>query len=148
MIAVLGVDPGLVLQHAGFTDQIVTGLQLDLSINAITGVSPPVVGCTGLSNLQNGLQIFPGGFALYRTNGTNSQLVGAVGISGDGVDQDDMIAFLGIANAARTLGTGLGHAPARMRADTLNLPGGQLRYAQCPQAPFNNSDEQNVCVGL
>ena len=30
----------------------------------------------------------------------------------------------------------------------LPLPGGQLRYVQCPQAPFNNSDEQNVCAGL
>ncbi len=125
-----------------------TGLQLDLSINAITGVNPPAVGCTGLPNLQNGLQIFPGGFAIYRTVGNNTQLVGAIGISGDGVDQDDMIAFLGVANAARILGTGLGHAPARMRADTLSLPGGQVRYVQCPQAPFNNSDEQNVCAGL
>ena len=74
--------------------------------------------------------------------------IGAVGVSGDGVDQDDMVAFLGIANASRILGNGLGHAPASMRADRLPLPGGQLRYVQCPQAPFNNSDEQNVCAGL
>ena len=126
------------------------GLQLDLSINALTAAAlgNPAVGCTGLPNLQNGLQIFPGGFALYRNTAGSAQLVGAVGISGDGVDQDDMIAFLGVANAARTLGTGLGHAPPNMRADTLTLPGGQLRYVQCPQAPFNNSDEQNVCAAL
>ncbi|MES2948461.1 MAG: heme-binding protein [Pseudomonadota bacterium] len=123
-----------------------TGLQLDLSLNAILGI--PTVGCTGLPNLANGLQIFPGGFPLYRISGNTVQLVGAVGISGDGVDQDDMIAFLGITNASRILGNGLGHAPARMRADSIALPGGQLRYAQCPQAPFNNSDEQNVCAGL
>lgn len=126
-----------------------TGLQLDLSINAITGAAPvPAVGCTGLPNLKNGLQIFPGGFPLYRVSGNTAQLIGAVGVSGDGVDQDDMVAFLGIANASRILGNGLGHAPARMRADSLALPGGQLRYVQCPQAPFNNSDEQNVCAGL
>ncbi len=33
------------------------------------------------------------------------QLVGAVGVSGDGVDQDDMIAFLGIQDAANRLGS-------------------------------------------
>lgn len=126
-----------------------TGLQLDLAINAITGTAPvPTVGCTGLPNLKNGLQIFPGGFPLYRVNGNTAQLIGAVGVSGDGVDQDDMVAFLGIANASRALGTGLGHAPIAMRADRLALPGGQLRYVQCPQAPFNNGDEQNVCAGL
>ena len=126
------------------------GLQLDLSINAITAAArgSTAVGCTGLPNLTNGLQIFPGAFPLYRVNGNTAQLVGAVGISGDGVDQDDMIAFLGIANASRALGTGLGHAPARLRADSMALPGGQLRYVQCPQAPFTNSDEQNVCAGL
>jgi len=126
------------------------GLQLDLSINAITAAAGGsiAIGCTGLPDLQNGLQIFPGGFALYRTTAMGSQLVGAVGISGDGVDQDDMIAFLGIANASRTLGTGLGHAPPSLRADTLTLSGGQLRYVQCPQAPFLDSDEQNVCAGL
>ena len=61
------------------------GLQLDLSINAITAAAlgSPAVGCTGLSNLKNGLQIFPGGFPLYRVNGNAVQLVGAVGISGD-----------------------------------------------------------------
>jgi Haem-degrading len=126
------------------------GLQLDLSINALTAAAlgSPAVGCTGLPNLKNGLQIFPGGFALYRISGGNAQLVGALGVSGDGVDQDDMIAFLGVANAARTLGTGLSHAPSSMRADSMALPGGQLRYVQCPQAPFNDSDEQNVCAGL
>ncbi len=127
------------------------GLQLDLAYNAIVAgaTGSALVGCTGLPNLQNGLQIFPGGFPLYRIGaGGTAQLVGGVGISGDGVDQDDMVAFLSIVNAARTLGTGLAHAPAGQRADTLTLPGGQLRYVQCPQSPFNNSSEQNVCAGL
>ncbi len=126
------------------------GLQLDLSINAITAAAlgGTAFGCTGLPNLKNGLQIFPGGFAFYRLTANGAQLLGAVGVSGDGVDQDDMIAFLGIANAAKILGTGLGHAPAALRADSIALPGGQLRYVQCPQAPFNDSDAQNVCAGL
>jgi uncharacterized protein GlcG (DUF336 family) len=41
--------------------------------------------------LKNGITIFPGGVPLYK----NGKLVGAVGISGDGVDQDDIIAFSG-----------------------------------------------------
>ena len=124
------------------------GLQLDLTYNAIiaaaTGGSD--VGCTGLSKLKNGIQIFPGAVPIYR----NNQLVGAIGISGDGVDQDDMIAFLGLANAGRLLNTGIANAPQSMRADNI-VPGGtgtRLRYVQCPQAPFNNSTEQNVFAGL
>ena len=72
----------------------------------------------------------------------NGVLVGAVGVSGDGVDQDDMIAFLGITRAGRWRGGGLGHAPLAKRADQLGL-----RYVQCPQSPFNGSDAQNVCGG-
>ena len=129
-----------------------TGLQLDLAFNAIvTAAVAPVgapVGCTGLPRLQNGLQIFAGGVPIYRTLAGVPTLVGAIGVSGDGVDQDDMIAFLGLSRAAAVLGTGVGQAPALLRADTLNPGGGQLRYVQCPQAPFNNSSAQNVCAGL
>ena len=129
-----------------------TGLQLDLAFNAIVAAAvAPVgapVGCTGLPRLQNGLQIFPGGVPIYRTVAGVPMLVGAIGVSGDGVDQDDMIAFLGLSQSAAALGTGVGQAPAFLRADTLNLSGGQLRYVQCPQAPFNNSSAQNVCAGL
>lgn len=47
----------------------------------------PPEACT----IPNGITIFPGGLPLYR----NGVLVGAVGISGDGVDQDDVIALAG-----------------------------------------------------
>ena len=77
-----------------------------------------------------------------------SALVGAIGVSGDGIDQDDMIAALGLKNAATTLNTGLQHAPANMRSDRLTPQGVRLRYVQCPQAPFLDSNEQNVCEGL
>jgi len=124
------------------------GLQLGLSYNNLiaSAVGSPIVGCTGLNKLRNGIQIFPGSVPVYRGN----QLVGAIGVSGDGVDQDDMIAFLGLANAGQILGTGIANAPANIRADTLvpNGTGTRLRYVQCPQAPFNNSSAQNVCAGL
>jgi uncharacterized protein GlcG (DUF336 family) len=41
--------------------------------------------------LADGITIFPGGVPLYK----DGVLVGAVGVSGDGVEQDDMIAFAG-----------------------------------------------------
>jgi uncharacterized protein GlcG (DUF336 family) len=46
--------------------------------------------------LQNGITVFPGGVPLYK----DGVLVGAIGISGDGVDQDDMIADGGAAKYA------------------------------------------------
>ena len=102
----------------------------------------------GQNRLQNGIQIFPGAAPIYR-GGT---LVGAIGVSGDGIDQDDMISFLGLANAGSALGT-IGNAPAAIRADmiTFDLGGGhsvRLRYVSCPFAPFLGSDAQNVCQGL
>lgn len=124
------------------------GLQLDLNYNAIiaSATGSPVVGCTGLARAKNGIQIFPGSFPIYR----NGQLIGGIGISGDGIDQDDMVSFLGLANAGKILGNGIGHAPKAMRADILapRGEGTRLRYVNCPQAPFNDSAEQNVCEGL
>jgi hypothetical protein len=40
---------------------------------------------------QNGIVFFPGSTPLY----VNGQLVGGFGVSGDGVDQDDVVTFLG-----------------------------------------------------
>ena len=124
------------------------GLQLDLNYNAIiaSATGSAAVGCTGLARAKNGIQIFPGAFPIYR----NAQLIGAIGISGDGIDQDDMVSFLGLANAGKIIGNGIGNAPKSMRADTLapRGEGTRLRYVNCPQAPFNDSTEQNVCEGL
>ena len=135
------------------------GLQLDVSYNQIikSVLGDATAGCAGrapagtvetpqllsqqIGKLRNGAQIFPGGVPIYRGN----QLVGAIGVSGDGVDQDDMIAYLAVENAARRGATGLTNAPRERRADTLTPLGTRLRYVQCPQSPFNGSAEQNVC---
>ena len=125
------------------------GLQLDLVANALFasllgGATPP--DCTGSSLIANGIQIFPGSVPIYR----GTLLVGAIGVSGDGIDQDDMVAFLGLANAGRLLNSGIANAPASERADNI-VPQGEgtrLRYVNCPQSPFNDSSDQNVCSGI
>lgn len=99
--------------------------------------------CTGLPSLANGIQIFPGAVPIYR----GDRLIGAIGVSGDGVDQDDMVSFLGLHNASVALNGAIGNAPANRRADLQVPRGARLRYVQCPQAPFIDSTEQNVCEG-
>ena len=99
------------------------------------------------NRIANGIQIFPGASPLYR----NGVLVGAVGVSGDGIDQDDMISFLGGANnGGARAGNGLGNAPKNIRADTVIPPGTntRLRYVNCPFAPFLDTTQQNACEGL
>jgi hypothetical protein len=98
--------------------------------------------CTTLARMANGLQIFPGSVPIYR----GSTLIGGIGVSGDGVDQDDMIAFLGLHEAGQTLGT-INNAPKSMRADTLTPRGVRLRFVQCPQSPYRNSSASQVCDG-
>jgi uncharacterized protein GlcG (DUF336 family) len=126
-------------------NQLVRGVAGDMSTGcagrAAAGTTAPDA---GIAKLANGAQIFPGSVPIYR----GTRLVGAVGVSGDGVDQDDMIASLGLANAGSSLATGIGHAPAAMRSDTLTPQGVRLRYIQCPQAPFNDSSQENVCSGI
>ena len=124
------------------------GLQLDLVANAIFASLGGTIAatCTGSPRIANGIQIFPGAVPIYR----GTLLVGAIGISGDGIDQDDMVAFLGLANAGKVLNNGIANAPTIERADNI-VPQGEgtrLRYVNCPQAPFNNSSDQNVCAGL
>ena len=71
---------------------------------------------------------------IYRGN----TLVGGIGVSGDGIDQDDMISFLGLHNGALRLG-GIGNADAAIRSDQIVVPVGssgvRLRYVSCPFAP-------------
>jgi uncharacterized protein GlcG (DUF336 family) len=109
--------------------------------------SPDVI--PGQNRLQNGIQIFPGGEPIYRGN----VLVGGIGVSGDGIDQDDMIGFLGANNAGLRLGANsVGNAPFAVRSDNVRVPVTgrdpvRLRYVGCPFAPFLDTAEQNVCQG-
>ncbi|MBB6521538.1 heme-binding protein [Pseudoteredinibacter isoporae] len=160
-----GIDnapPGPLSKPAGEWSPFSTGLQLDLAMNAVVshllhvaGLQAEDVGpnCVGVpfggtassagNNVANGIQIFPGSVPIYKGN----TLVGGIGISGDGVDQDDMIAFLGVHRAAEKMNGSFNNAPPEIRADTLTPKGTRLRYISCPQTPFIGSDEQNVCAG-
>ena len=107
--------------------------------------SPDVI--PGQNRIQNGIQIFPGSVPVYR----GSVLIGALGVSGDGIDQDDMISFLGTHNGGVRVG-GIGNAPASVRSDQLLVPvsgtsGVRLRYIGCPFAPFLDTNDTNVCQG-
>jgi hypothetical protein len=127
------------LQHALFVEQ----LPFNDTAEQCTLVPPAP---TGQRRLANGIQIFSGGVPIYRGN----RLVGAIGISGDGIDQDDMIAFLGLHNGGARVG-GIGNAPVGIRADTVVIDVGagvRLRYVNCPFAPFLDTAAQNVCQGL
>ncbi|MEE4287930.1 MAG: heme-binding protein [Erythrobacter sp.] len=131
---------GNILEHVGF----VTGAAMEDTRRGCSTL--PRTGA-GASRLDNGIQIFPGSVPVYRGN----QLIGGLGVSGDGIDQDDMISFLGLNNAGVRAGS-IGNAPRDIRADRILVRVGsrqvRLRYINCPFAPFLDTDQQNVCEGL
>jgi uncharacterized protein GlcG (DUF336 family) len=106
------------------------GLQERFSIITPASVSAtnPVNGAVFMTstnvngNLPNGITIFPGGFPLYR----NGVLIGAIGVSGDGVDQDDLIS---------ASGASLFLAPVPIRADQTQYRGARLPFAKFPRNP-------------
>ena len=99
------------------------GLQLDLvRTNFLAALGGPVASCTSIPALPNGIQIFAGSVPLYK----NGVLVGAIGISGDGIDQDDLIAAAG-ANAFAP--------PAAIRADQIFVRGVRLPFLKFPRSP-------------
>ena len=139
-----GLQSALVLANLGQHLAFVTGAS-GTDTPARCTLTPDAA--PGQNRLQNGIQIFPGAVPIYR----GAVLVGALGVSGDGIDQDDMISFLG-ANNGGTRAGGIGNAPADKRSDQLvvQLAGGssvRLRFVGCPFAPFLDTSDQNVCQG-
>ncbi|EAQ27837.1 hypothetical protein NAP1_09592 [Erythrobacter sp. NAP1] len=132
---------GNIFQHAGFI--VSNGTQPDTP-RACTGLPNT---SQGTPRISNGIQIFPGSVPIYR----GGQLIGGIGVSGDGIDQDDMVSFLGLHNAGVRTGS-INNAPNEIRADRIvvNVAGRQvrLRYVNCPFAPFLDDPTQNVCEGL
>jgi uncharacterized protein GlcG (DUF336 family) len=73
---------------------------------------------------QNGIVFFPGSVPLYK----NGQLVGGLGVSGDGVEQDDLVSAAGATGFA---------PPTAIRADQIILDGARLPFLKFPRNPFD-----------
>jgi uncharacterized protein GlcG (DUF336 family) len=71
---------------------------------------------------QSGIVLFPGSTPLYR----NGALVGGLGISGDGVEQDDYVTAAGYAGF---------EPPPEIRADNVFVKGVRLPYFKFPRNP-------------
>jgi len=71
---------------------------------------------------KSGIVFFPGSAGLYR----NGVLVGGLGVSGDGVDQDDFVTNAGVQGF---------EAPAALRADQILIDGVRLPYFKFPRNP-------------
>ena len=88
---------------------------------------------------QNGIVFFPGSAPLYKdVNGSGSpQLVGGLGVSGDGVDQDDDVTF----QAA----VGFEVPSNVLRADQVYVRGARLPYQKFnrqPHEPFGQGSSE------
>ena len=71
---------------------------------------------------KSGIVFFPGSTGLYR----NGVLVGGLGVSGDGVDEDDYVTNGGAAGF---------EAPSNIRADQISISGVRLPYFKFPRNP-------------
>jgi uncharacterized protein GlcG (DUF336 family) len=84
--------------------------------------NPCTQGSQEANGKQNGVVFFPGALPLYK----NGVLVGGLGVSGDGVEQDDYV------SAAAALGF---EPPASIRADRVRIDGVRLPYLKFPRNP-------------
>jgi uncharacterized protein GlcG (DUF336 family) len=84
--------------------------------------NPCTQGSQAANANQSGVVFFPGSLPLY----LNGQLVGGLGVSGDGVDQDDYAAYGGAAGF---------YAPANIHADQITVGGVRLPYQKFPENP-------------
>ena len=71
---------------------------------------------------RNGVVFFPGSIPLYR----GDRLVGGLGVSGDGVEQDDYVSFLGAAGFL---------PPENLWADRHTVRGVRMPFLKFPRNP-------------
>ena len=117
---IAGTDPGPFSRPIAEWSPFNTGLQLDLlgfpDVAVPGGCARPVPG------LPNGITIFPGGVPLFK----GGRLAGAIGVSGDGVDQDDLVAAAGAAGF---------DTPPERRSDQLVVRGVRIPWQKFPRHP-------------
>lgn len=77
---------------------------------------------------QNGIVFFPGSTPLYAGGAPGSPLIGGYGISGDGVDQDDVVTFYGA--------QGFLPPDANVIADEVKVRNTRLPYQKFNRNPF------------
>jgi uncharacterized protein GlcG (DUF336 family) len=85
-------------------------------------LNPCTQGSQASNANQNGVVFFPGALPLYK----NGVLVGGLGVSGDGVDQDDFVTSAGAAGF---------DAPSNIQADQIIDQGVRLPYLKFPRNP-------------
>jgi len=88
-------------------------------------------GAIGDATDGNGITLFPGGIPLYK----GGVLVGGIGVSGDGVDQDDYVASAGSAGF---------EPPDAIRCDNYFIRGARLPYVKFPRIPRRECDEVSL----
>jgi uncharacterized protein GlcG (DUF336 family) len=107
------------------------GLQLDLvkdelvrlvQVFQASGAVDNTRACTAVAAIPHGIQIFAGSVPLFK----NGVFAGAIGVSGDGIDQDDFIA---------TNGSSGFEAPPEKRCDRLVVRGARLPFVKFPRHP-------------
>ena len=87
----------------------------DVATECRQGAQPPNVN-------QSGIVFFPGSVPLYK----NGQPVGGIGVSGDGVEQDDLVSAAGATGFA---------PPLEIRADNIVIGDARLPFLKFPRNP-------------
>ena len=77
---------------------------------------------------QSGVVFFPGGVGIYKPVNGQSTLLGAIGVSGDGVDQDDVVTF--------AASEGFRPDSPVVRSDFVKIRGVRLPYQKFNRQPF------------
>jgi len=94
------------------------------SLYQFDAMNPCTQGSQPPNPYQNGVVFFPGSLPLYK----NGALVGGLGVSGDGVDQDDFVTAAGAAGF---------EASPSIRADQIFDQRVRLPYLKFPRDPLN-----------
>jgi uncharacterized protein GlcG (DUF336 family) len=127
-----GVPPGIALTNRTISfgaqplyppgiDGTAPGPFFQLYLNDVG--APCRQGSQGPNLNASGVVFFPGSMPLYK----DGRLVGGLGISGDGVEQDDLVAAAGATGFV---------PPEAVRADQLVLGGVRLPFLKFPRNPF------------